>query len=103
MASENTPSAPKEPTDTTDEQGNELGAAMTTLGYERAWLHVQAPNADGRTPIRVQGEYLDDEPGHVTLSTTAEGYGLQLSLDPADARALASKLNSAASYAEGDR
>ena len=103
MANDSMSSAPKEPTDTTDEQRNELGAATATLGEESAWMHVQAPDADGRAPIRVQGEWLDDEPGHVTISTSADGYAFQFSLDPADARALAAKLRSAASYAEGDR
>jgi len=96
----------KEPSrneESSSESPADTGAAITTLGEEAAWLHIHAPDADGRAPIRVQGEWLDDEPGHVTLSTSADGYGLQLSLEPDDARSLASKLTRAASYAESDR
>jgi len=87
----------------TDEQTGEYGASTTTIGSEAAWTFVHAPDADGRAPIRVRGEWLDEEPGHVRLDAQVDGYDVRISLEPRDARALAAKITSAASYAEGDR
>jgi len=100
-ANDNSPSAPKEPTDTTDEQPDDLDSARTTLGSEPAWAHVEAPDVDGRAQFSVKGEWLRDERGSVEVATRLGGFGVTASLDPDDARALAAKLRSAAAYAEG--
>jgi hypothetical protein len=82
------------------EQPTGLDSATTTIGSEPAWAHLQAPDADGRAHFEVKAEWLRDERGSVELATRLGGFGLIASLDPDDARALASKLTSAASYAE---
>jgi hypothetical protein len=102
-ANENSPSAPKEPTDTTDAQPNGLDAATTVIGAEPAWTHVAA-TADDRTSVKVRAEFLELDRGSVGLTTNLAGGEVSISLEPDDARALAAKLRSAAAYAEdGDR
>jgi hypothetical protein len=100
-ASKDTPQSGENVSD--EQTDTNIGASMTTLGAEMGWAHVHAPDSDGRTPITVKGEWCDDEPGHVILTAPAGNYELSLSLTPSDARALAAKITSAASYAEGDR
>jgi hypothetical protein len=89
-------------TDDSDD-GKSIGAATTTIGSSPAWTFVKAPDADGREPISVRAEWLDDEKGSVGLTTCVAGSEVTISLYPEDARHLAAKIKSAASYAEGDR
>lgn len=49
----------------------------------------------------VRSQWFDDEPGYVEMSVSMLSGGMIISLDPEDAAALASKLSSAAAYAEG--
>lgn len=101
MAERDSPPADKDPADTTAEQPDDLDATRTTLGSEPAWAHLDAPDVDGRAEFEVKGEWLRDERGSVEVATRLGGFGVLASLDPDDARALASKLTSAANYAEG--
>jgi len=104
MANEETPSAPKEPADTASEQSSEnTTATMTTLGTASAWTHLHTPDASAETGVSVSGEWLENAPGNVEITTDVDDVDVTISMNPTDARELAAKLTSAASYAEGDR
>lgn len=104
MAENDTPPGDKEPADTASEQSSEnTTAAMTTLGTASAWTHVHTPDASSETAVSVSGEWLENAPGNVEITAHVDGAEVTISMDPADARELAAKLTSAASYAEGDR
>lgn len=104
MAENDTPPGDKEPADTASEQSREnTTATMTTLGTASAWTHLHTPDASAETAVSVSGEWLENAPGNVEITTRVDDAEVTISLDPTDARELAAKLTSAASYAEGGR
>jgi hypothetical protein len=104
MADNDTPPADKEPADTASEQSSaNTPAAMTTLGTAPAWTHLHTPDVSDETVVSVSGEWSEKAPGNVEITTRVDDVDVTISMDPPGARELAAKLNSAASYAEGDR
>jgi hypothetical protein len=103
-ANNDTPPGDKDPAAPTEEQFDDTGAAVTTFGTEAVAADVEVAAYAPDTAIRVQAEWLDDEPGGVHCYVNADGAEVYLSLDPAAADRLAAKLTAAANYArEGGR
>lgn len=103
-ANDNSPPVDKDPADTASERSSEnTTATMTALGTAPAWTHLHTPDTSTETAVSVSGEWIEEAPGNVEITTHVEDAEVTISMDPVDARELAAKLTSAASYAEGDR
>lgn len=84
------------------QSSSERDAETTDIGSAKAWTSIETPSlSEAHGPIDVKGEWLDDEPGGVHLSASVDGGRVIISLDPEEAKALAAKISSAATYAEG--
>ena len=64
-------------------------------------VEILSHGDDDSTSVSVFGEWLDDEPGHVTLHVTNDFVSLRASVDPDEARELAADLEAAAAHADG--
>lgn len=86
-----------------DEQSDGPNAMKTTLGAEPATLLFPTSPKHGQADVSVSGEWLRDERGSVVLTTRLEDSEVSIIFGPEDARRLAAKITSAASYAKGER
>jgi hypothetical protein len=84
------------------EEKSDNGAQLANFGSTSAQTDVDAPAFRGEADLSVHGEWLDDEPGHVSIKFSVQGLEAYISLSPADAEQLAAKIRSAAAYAEGE-
>jgi hypothetical protein len=75
-------------------------AATERVATREAHASVDLPNEFGEADLSVQGEWLDDEPGHVTLSFSLDVASVQVSVDGDEARAFAAEIEEAARFAE---
>jgi len=75
-------------------------AAQQTVASREAHASVDLPNEWGDADLSVTGEWLDDEPGHVTLSFSMGVADVQVSVDGDEARAFAAEIEAAAAFAE---
>ncbi|AXG11657.1 hypothetical protein [Haloplanus rubicundus] len=101
MAEKDTPPDTKEPATETDAQpAANTGAALTTVGTAPAWKYLDLQGIDGRGPVKVRGQWLDDEPGTVEIEAKLDGAHLTLAFEPDRARAFAEQIVEAARFAE---
>jgi hypothetical protein len=75
-------------------------AATDRVATREAHASVDLPNEWGGADLSVTGEWLDDEPGHVTLSFSLDVASVQVSVDGDEARAFADELREAARFVE---
>ena len=75
-------------------------AASERVATRQAHASVELPNEWGEADLSVTGEWLDDEPGHVTLSFSLDVASVQVSVDGDEARAFAAEIEEAARFAQ---
>lgn len=75
-------------------------AASERVATREAHASVDLPNEFGEADLSVTGEWLDDEPGHVTLSFSLDVASVQVSVDGDEARAFAAEIEEAARFAQ---
>lgn len=80
---------------------DELGASVANIGSVESETAVDIAREFEESSIKVKSSWFDDEPGLVELEVSMLSGHMTISLDPEQGAALASKLSSAAAYADG--
>lgn len=83
-------------------QSEDCGSELADIGSVDAETAVDVARDFEESSIRVQGQWLDEEPGYVEMSVSMLSGEMNISLSVDEARALAAKLNSAAAFAGGE-
>jgi hypothetical protein len=85
-----------------EEQPNEqLGARYERIGSVGGETAIDIASGFEESSLTVHSQWFDGEPGHVEMSVSTLRGKMEIALEPEEAAALASKLSSAAAYAEG--